>query len=41
MLFMCGHTICNQCLIELKDTDRYYVCHEDNKVKSYKHINSI
>lgn len=32
MLFMCGHTICNQCLNDLKDSEQVYICIEDNKV---------
>lgn len=35
MLFMCGHTICNQCLLDLKDSEQVYICVDDNKVDLY------
>jgi hypothetical protein len=35
MLIDCGHTICGQCLKELKNTQKEYTCPDDNKVSLF------
>lgn len=44
MLIDCGHTICGECLKELKNTKKEYTCPDDNKVNPfpiYPHLNPI
>ena len=32
MLITCGHTLCNACLSEYKDSGQPYICQDDGKV---------
>lgn len=32
MIINCGHTLCNQCLLDLSKQKKPYVCPEDKKV---------
>lgn len=41
MLITCGHTLCNACLSEYKDSGHPFICPEDRKVKFFYDIYNL